>query len=1056
MQIDLHTLVLILSLTNLVHVVSLFAQSRLNKTHQGLNFWWWGALAISIAFLLNYIRSDPKVGQVAIAANNVFFFTGMALFYVGFMRFFGLQEHTRGLVLAGLIFFAAISYLTITEDLPSRRFLISFAIAVFSFLISGVLFRQQTPYIAVSVRFLLVVFLVNGLFFTLRGLSVFSHLPSSDLFEASFLQITTYSIYLVVSMLWTFGIILMVNQRSTGENIKAREYAQLFFNHTPDAVLITRMSDGYFVEMNEGFYKLSGYTRTEVIGKTTLEVNIWKNPEDRADLLKILREKGVVENYEAVFQKKNGSEIIGIISVRLIQLDGHPHLLTMVRDVTESRKIEQEKELVTARLRMLSVAIDQSPLSIVITDLQGHIVSVNPKFTEVTGYQPEDAIGQNPRILKTGLKSKEEYTELWRTILAGQTWQGVFQNRKKNGDLYWESASISPVKDDSGGITHFLALKQDITERVMAEEELTETRALLNLLLETLPQNIYAKDADGRFIFANQQYCATEGRTREEILGRTDYDLHPAELAEKYRADDQRVIESGQTADIIETHQPIGKGKIYVQVIKTPFKYSRGKAPGILGIFWDITERRQAEEALRENQQFLSQLIENNGAIIFSKNIEGRYELVNKKWEEDVGIKREAAIGKTDAELFPLRMSEAHCQSDRQVIETRSIVQTEEIYHFDGGQRYYSTMKFPLFHNNGEVRGVCGITTDITERKISELALKESSEELENINRQLEDLITNANEMAAEAVRAEAVARENEEKFRELADLLPQTVFEVDAEGRLTFVNQQAYGIFGYSQNDRVVGRRIQNFFTEESRGKMLESLRGFAYKDLMRSNEYTMIRKDGSTFQALVYLNTIVRNGTTVGLRGIIVDITERKRLEEELHRQATTDSLTGIYNRRHFEKLAAAELKRAQRLNHPLSVAVIDIDYFKQVNDTYGHAAGDQVLLAFRNLCQSNIREIDVFARLGGDEFALLLPVSTCDQAFAALERIRDAVEAEPIRLGEIHVSITVSVGLASLIEKDEDFDKLLIKADQALYQSKQAGRNKVTRCDPRGNPL
>ena len=460
-----------------------------------------------------------------------------------------------------------------------------------------------------------------------------------------------------------------------------------------------------------------------------------------------------------------------------------------------------------------------------------------------------------------------------------------------------------------------------VVERKQAEEELSESRTLFHLLIESLPQNIYVKDTNGRFIFANQHYCATEGKPLEEILGKTDFELHPLELAEKYLLDDRRVIETGKTVEIIEEHQPIGGQKTFVQVIKTPFHYSEGNAAGVLGIFWDVTERKQAEDALQQ-----------------------------------------------------------------------------------------------------------------------------SAQEMERINRQLEISISNANEMAAQAVQAEAMIRESEEKFRVLANLLPQIVFESDAQGNLTYVNRQAYKIFGYSEDEQILGISTLDFYSPESRLNAVENIRRSLAGEPLGSNEYTMVRKDGSMFQALVYSNPIVRDGQRVGLRGIIVDITERKQLEDELHHQATTDSLTGVFNRRHFEQLATAEMKRAIRLGHPLTIVLIDIDHFKHVNDTYGHAAGDQALLTFTTLCQKNIREIDIFSRFGGDEFALLLPEANSRQAYAVIERIRQAIATEPINLDGKLISLTISSGIASVSDAGEDFDKLLIKADQALYRAKEAGRNKI----------
>ncbi|MCA0448078.1 MAG: ABC transporter substrate-binding protein [Bacteroidetes bacterium] len=143
------------------------------------------------------------------------------------------------------------------------------------------------------------------------------------------------------------------------------------------------------------------------------------------------------------------------------------------KEILNREQAENEKRHALDKLRILSLAIEQSPVTTVITDLKGNIEFANPKFTETTGYSIDEAIGQNSRIFKSGNKSQADYKSLWETILSGKNWQGVFQNRRKNGELYWESAIISPVKDENGTISHFLAVKEDITERIKAETEIS-------------------------------------------------------------------------------------------------------------------------------------------------------------------------------------------------------------------------------------------------------------------------------------------------------------------------------------------------------------------------------------------------------------------------------------------------------------------------------------------------------------------------------------------------------------------------------------------------------
>ena len=174
--------------------------------------------------------------------------------------------------------------------------------------------------------------------------------------------------------------------------------------------------------------------------------------------------------------------------------------------------------------------------------------------------------------------------------------------------------------------------------------------------------------------------------------------------------------------------------------------------------------------------------------------------------------------------------------------------------------------------------------------------------------------------------------------------------------------------------------------------------------------------------------------------------EIAERKRLEQELKQLASTDELTGSMNRRQFLETATRELKRACRHKSALSVAVLDIDHFKQINDTYGHAAGDRVLQSLAQVCRSSIREIDLFARFGGDEFVMLMPETSPAMAIKVVERVRLAVAGTTMVVGECTVEITLSAGITSLGKDETNLDILLGRADQGLYQAKIDGRNRV----------
>jgi len=191
--------------------------------------------------------------------------------------------------------------------------------------------------------------------------------------------------------------------------------------------------------------------------------------------------------------------------------------------------------------------------------------------------------------------------------------------------------------------------------------------------------------------------------------------------------------------------------------------------------------------------------------------------------------------------------------------------------------------------------------------------------------------------------------------------------------------------------------------------------------------------------------------------LAGFGIDTTERRAMEEELERQAHTDSLTGATGRSHFLALAEQELARTHRYGHPLALLMLDIDHFKEVNDTHGHPAGDLALQMLVQICRQKLRDVDILGRLGGEEFCILMPETGSEQAFQAAERLRQAISEVEIPLEQkppLH--LTVSIGVAILGDADASVSMLLSHVDQALYEAKQTGRNKVCMAEIHNAPV
>ena len=240
------------------------------------------------------------------------------------------------------------------------------------------------------------------------------------------------------------------------------EYRTLFEN-AHDAILVLNAEDEIVMEVNDRACELYGFAKDEFIGMSLKKLS--KNVEDGRKKIKTILTNGYITNFETAQHTKQGDEIIVEINASIIDYKGKKAILSLNHDITK-RKIAERNILV------LSKAIEQNTASIIITDAKGEIEYVNPMFTKVTGYSPEEVIGQNPGILNSGYHSREFFANLWKTILSGKDFACEMYNKKKNGELFWENVIISSIVDEKGIITHFVAVKEDITEKKNTIEEL--------------------------------------------------------------------------------------------------------------------------------------------------------------------------------------------------------------------------------------------------------------------------------------------------------------------------------------------------------------------------------------------------------------------------------------------------------------------------------------------------------------------------------------------------------------------------------------------------------
>lgn len=277
-------------------------------------------------------------------------------------------------------------------------------------------------------------------------------------------------------------------------------------------------------------------------------------------------------------------------------------------------------------------------------------------------------------------------------------------------------------------------------------------------------------------------------------------------------------------------------------------------------------------------------------------------------------------------------------------------------------------------------------------------------------------------------------------------DTLPSPIFIKDRSGRYIACNKAFEDYIGLTRT-KIIGSSVYDVAPMEL-AKIYEK----ADQELMlrggtQSYEANVRYADGSyhdvVFRKSVFLNAA---GESDGISGTMLDITERKLLERQLELAAATDFLTGINNLRTFYELADQEFRRFVRSGGDLSLIVIDLDHFKEINDRLGHAAGDEALRQFVAVVQAKLREQDIFARAGGDEFRLLLPATQLTGAALVAERIRAAVSQLSITSPHGAASLSISAGICSCLPGDESLDDVTKRADAALYKAKAAGRNRI----------
>ncbi len=417
--------------------------------------------------------------------------------------------------------------------------------------------------------------------------------------------------------------------------------------------------------------------------------------------------------------------------------DSKTLLLSLIHDVTDRIRLERERQ-------RLATAIEQSPVSVVVTSPDGTIDYVNAAFSRVTGYSRDEAIGQNPRLLKSGETTEEEYQAIWAQLAGGQPWSGTFRNLRKDGSAYWEQARIFPIMDETGTLSHYVGIKEDITERKHAEEVIqTLNRSYQDVLSAASEVAIIATAPDGIITVFNRGAEKMLGYSAWEVVGtETPALFHIAEEidARATELDAELTIPVRGFATFIRkaelegsekrewTYRRKDGGHITVSLVVTPVYSSPDEITGYLGVAIDITERRNVEHRLTESEQRFRTLVEGTTDWVWETDDQHRFSWFSPSFDIILGQPATVQLGKRrwdvaserheiDVEIWQAHMEDLSAR--RSFRDFRYWLRLA-----DGNAKWISISGSPRFDDSGNFLGYRGIGTDITFEAASALRLK--------------------------------------------------------------------------------------------------------------------------------------------------------------------------------------------------------------------------------------------------------------------------------------------------------------------------------------------
>ena len=639
---------------------------------------------------------------------------------------------------------------------------------------------------------------------------------------------------------------------------KSEERYRSLVESTDDSIYLVA-EDLTYLFMNRSHLSKYGGKREKVIGRNYADFHSENETRDFANRVQTIFDTGRSLSYEYQSERNGGYYLRSLNPVK--NSGGETKAVTVVsRDVTERKRAEEKMRESEHKYRTL---IENFPDFIARFDEEGRHLYVNPSITKAMDIPLEQIVGKTIRELPNA-GSPEQIEALITKVK--EVFEHGIPNRfeaswmTQEGERFFDVRHI-PELDQHGKVVSVLGITRDITERKQAEEALLKkeaTNRFHSQLLHAVCQAVIATDLEGRVIYWNAFAEKLFGWSYKEVLGKTTIELIATEFSAEQGEKIMEELRKGKnwSGEYLCRHR--NGTEIPVLVTTSPIYGDSGNLSGIIGVSIDISERKHAEEALRESENNFRTVVENanDGLLIASST--GDHLFANKRASEITGYSVE--------ELLKIRMDElAHPDEIPKLIETlKKRIKGEEI----PGQ--YETA---IMHKEGKT-----VPIEIT----GAMTFWQS---------QVADIVIFRD--ITERKRTEEALRESEKRFRDLSEMLPEIAFETDADMNLSFASKQAFTLFGYSQQEFEDGINALDLLVSEDKERAVDNITKRFRGESFGAIEYRALRKDGSSFPILLHATPIIDQGITKGLRGIIVDLSERKLIEEQLQQSQKMEAL-------------------------------------------------------------------------------------------------------------------------------------------------------------------